>query len=274
MEIPGFDGYSMAEHFAVRGWIVIACDHLATGGSSRPRPASRLTSSAMVAANDLTVRAILGELTAGTLIPGMPPLSRRPVFGLGHSLGAGILTVHQATTGPFDGLVLLGRALVSGGMVPARASSAAGAPEWRPMGEQHDAVLRSSELVDGYPHQRARTAWQHYLFHWDDVPTAVIEHDDSLASSIPLDVARELAAPGGPERSAAATVDVPVLLAYGERDVTRDPPSEASAFLSSPDVRVDVIPRSGHCTNLSSQRAVLWDRILAWFGERTGPPTG
>jgi alpha-beta hydrolase superfamily lysophospholipase len=264
MAIPGYQDYSMARYLVSEGVIVVACDHLGTGESSLPQPAEALTWDAVVDGNDLTVTRVLDGLRSGDLLPSYDPIASPFVIGLGHSLGAGLVTAHQARHRRFAGLVLLGRA-IGATRIPAPPDAEHPGGTWKELALQHDEVAASSELILGFPRQTRRTAWQRYLFYWSDVPEDVIAFDESVASTIPLNVARQLAAPNGPNAQAAAAVDVPILLAFGERDVSVDPAAEALAYRSSPDVDVFVLRRSAHCHNLAGSRRLLWAHIARWI---------
>ena len=263
MEIPGRSGYSMATYLVGRGMIVIVCDPLATGESSRPRPPEALTWEVVADANDHAVSSTLDRLRKGELMPSHGRIDPQSVIGLGHSLGAGLVTVQQARRKAFSGLVLLGRS-IGATHVPAPPDALHPEGTWRELAAQHDEVAAST-LVDGYPVQSRRTEWQRYLFYWHDVPEDVIVTDTSLASTMPLEVARELAAPQGPNAKAAAAVDVPILLGFGERDVSRDPLAEPRAYRSATDISVFVLRGSGHCHNLAATRQILWSRVARWI---------
>jgi pimeloyl-ACP methyl ester carboxylesterase len=264
LEVPGRRDYSMARYLADRGLLVVACDHLATGASSRPQPPERLTWETAAAANEATVRSVLDRLRSGTLVPALEPLEPGLIVGLGHSLGAGLVTVQQARSRSFGGLVILGRS-IAGSRVPAPPREPGSAPDWRPLAMQYDEVVAESDLVEGYPRQRRRTPWQRFLFYWDDVPPDVVAHDEGLISTMPLEVARGLRGADGPNARAAAVIDVPVLLGFGERDVSEDPPREARAYRSSSQVQLYVQPRAAHCGNLAGSRTQLWERIGDWI---------
>jgi hypothetical protein len=62
----------------------------------------------------------------------------------------------------------------------------------------------------------------------------------------------------------AAAVAVPVLIAMGERDVCPDPHDEPSAYRSSRDVSLFVVPRMAHMHNFAGTRHLLWKRIESW----------
>jgi len=59
----------------------------------------------------------------------------------------------------------------------------------------------------------------------------------------------------------AAKVRVPVLLVYGEADVTKEPLDDLAAFRSSADVSLLMIPRMAHIHSFSPTRHVLWQRL-------------
>jgi pimeloyl-ACP methyl ester carboxylesterase len=62
----------------------------------------------------------------------------------------------------------------------------------------------------------------------------------------------------------AAQIDVPVLVAVGERDVSPDPWAEPGAYRSSTDITLYVAPAMAHAHNFAGTRELLWDRIAAW----------
>jgi len=270
MDIPGHPGYSMAEYLSGRGYLVVACDNLAAGDSSRPRPATSLTWEAMVDANQATVTGVLDLLRREDLLGGVwGPDGWTPdgcrLIGLGHSLGAGLVTAQQARHGTFHALAVLGRAIM-GTHIPAPPEGGGTEPMWKAGSLQRDEFEATSVLIDGYHFQDRRTAWQRYLFYWPDVPEAVIAADEAVATTYPLAAARALAARDGPNAQAAAEVDVPILLGFGERDVVQDPRLEVTAYRSATDIRFVVLRRSGHCHNLAGSRRWLWDRLIAWAG--------
>jgi len=263
MDIAGHSGYSMAEYLSGRGYLVVACDNLAAGESSKPQPASTLTWEAMVDANQATVRGVLDLLRQEDLLPGSWLPGECRLIGLGHSLGGGLVTTQQARHGTFHALAVLGRAIM-GTHIPAPPEGAATGPVWKAGSLQRDEFEATSVVMDGYHFQHRRTAWQRYLFYWPDVPEAVIAADEAAGTTFPVNAARALAARDGPNAQAAAAVDVPILLGFGERDVVQDPRAEVAAYRSATDIQLIVLGRSGHCHNLASSRRSLWDRLIGW----------
>jgi hypothetical protein len=65
----------------------------------------------------------------------------------------------------------------------------------------------------------------------------------------------------------AATVDAPVLVAMGERDVCRAPIEELAAFSSASDLALLVVPRMAHMHNFAGTRGLLWARLDAFIGQ-------
>ena len=59
-------------------------------------------------------------------------------------------------------------------------------------------------------------------------------------------------------------IDVPILIAVGERDLTADPRAEPTAYPSSPDITVAIFPRMAHMHNFAGTRVQLWSRLCAW----------
>ena len=260
---PGLSGYSQASHHAARGVAVIACDHLGVGDSTEPPV--QLTLQELAAANQATVEGVLALIRDGALAAGERgrPV---PVVGAGQSMGGCLLTVQQARHRTFDAIALLGWSGLHAVLPPAP-----GAP---------------GASGSGTPPSRSRrTADLRHAFHWEDVPEAIAAVDSEWASgdtSRPMPpwrsaggpgVSRTLLAPGIVAAEAAA-IDVPVLLAMGERDVCPDPHAEPSAYRSSRDVTLYVLPGAAHMHNFASTRALLWDRILAWIGGCPGSGAG
>jgi pimeloyl-ACP methyl ester carboxylesterase len=70
---------------------------------------------------------------------------------------------------------------------------------------------------------------------------------------------------------AARRVDVPVLLAHGNEDVTPDPVADAALYERAPSVETIVLPRSHHWHSGSPDRHLLWDAMASWLDGRFGP---
>jgi pimeloyl-ACP methyl ester carboxylesterase len=277
LPVPGF---SQAGHHARQGTVVVAVDHLGAGDSSVP-PIEATTLQAVAAANHAAVTAVLEQLRTGTLAPGIPPAGIAAVVGAGQSLGGHVLLAMQAGHRTFDGIAMLGSSL-AGTRLPARP----GAPE--------------IVIPDGTtPEEAARivlanTDWA-WGFHWDQpdpADTSRPPHD--LASLIAADIAAGLplrqtppawgssTAPGfgasamlpGAMADEAARIDVPVLLAMGERDVCHPLAQEVAALTSATDISALVVPQMAHMHNFAVTRSAVWERLDEFIAHvaRTAAP--
>jgi alpha-beta hydrolase superfamily lysophospholipase len=273
-DIRALPGYSQAEHHTAQGLVLVACDHLHVGDSSHPDTFD-LTFEILAAANHATTVQVVEGLAAGTLVPGLAPIAVERVVGMGQSMGGCLLTVQQAAHGTFAGVAMLGWSGISTNF-PAPDGSRRSYPmpprgtDLRPLAAELLGVVAPDA-----EHFR-------FCFHWPDEEPALVEAD--LASYRPYtDTVRgDAATPWGSATvpacavtmmtegvvaGEAAAIDVPVLVACGERDVVPDPWAEPTAYRGARDVAVLVVPRMAHMHNFARTRAVLWDR-LAEFARR------
>jgi pimeloyl-ACP methyl ester carboxylesterase len=258
---PGVEGYSEAEEHVRRGWIFVACDHLGVGDSSAPDPAL-LTYEVLAAANDTTVRAIVEGLRAGTLVDGVGPVPVAGVVGMGQSIGGCLSIVAQGRHRTFDALAVLGFSARQT-ILPS------------PAGYQGVSVAARNDTDVDLDEASLLVADFGWAFHWEDVPAVLREADMGEgyplrlgkvpawgSASIPP-VAASMLTPGVVSEE-AALIDVPVFVGAGERDVLPDPRGEPTAYRSSPDITVVVVPTMAHMHNFASTRQHLWDRLHAW----------
>jgi pimeloyl-ACP methyl ester carboxylesterase len=220
------------------------------------------------AANHAAVVIILDRLRAGTMAADIPPADLAAVVGAGQSLGGHGLIGMQAGHRTFDGIAMLGSSLV-GTSLPVRP----GTPEIViPSGATPE---QAAQVV------LANTDWN-WAFHWEDGAAAdPARRPHDLASLVAADVADGLpvrrAAPEwgsltwpgfgsstmlpGAVAGEAAQIDVPVLLAMGERDVCHPPADEVAALKAATDIGVLVVPQMAHMHNFAATRARLWERL-------------
>jgi pimeloyl-ACP methyl ester carboxylesterase len=62
-----------------------------------------------------------------------------------------------------------------------------------------------------------------------------------------------------------ARIEVPVLVAFGDHDLTDAYERSAARYRGSCDVSLYVLPGSAHCHNQASSRTRLWHRIVEWM---------
>lgn len=251
-------GYSEAEHHAGQGIPVIALDHLSVGDSSvPPEPPSILT---VAAANSAAVGEIVSRLKNGALTGGRA-VTPSAVIGAGQSMGGIIAVAMQARHRPFDGIAVLGASLVCT-RLPSRSGD-----ELRFAGDADPGASARQLFLSA--------DWR-YAFHWDDVPEHLVAADmarmpptfgeSASWSSATAPDTTSLVLPGVVSREAAG-IDVPVLLAMGERDVCQDPLRELAAFQSARDLAQFVVPKMAHMHNFAGTRAMMWRRIDAFIAQ-------
>jgi pimeloyl-ACP methyl ester carboxylesterase len=264
--IDGDDSYSQAIHHTSRGLVVVAIDHLDSGGSSSPADRLGITFEHIAAANDATVTEARRLLESGTLRPDLGPMRVSLMVGIGQSMGGSFLTITQGIYKTFDAVVMLGH---SGFRPSFPDPSGRGRVEGRvfpPRGTD----LRTIDPVPGYTLDQLL-----YCFHYDDVPRFIKDADAARRGGdgiLPLPSWRSVNSPPcsvtlncpGSMSPEAGLIDVPVLIAVGERDLTVDPRAEPTAYPSSCDITVAIFPRMAHMHNFAGTRTQLWDRLCAW----------
>lgn len=245
LQVPGREGYSFAEYLARWGYIVVACDHVGIGESTPYEPFSDLTQDVVLNADQATFDGVTAQLAAGTLHHEIPRLINPFIIGVGHSMGAVLLCHQQAKYGSFDALVFLGLAVLP-------------SEGWRTavteiFSNAADCTRPPRELL-------------HHLFHEESVPDDVKSADDSLATRVYLPPSGgDAQAQSDYLMQAVRSIDVPIFLGFGARDATRDPLYEACAYRNSTDLTIFILSDSGHCSNFSQNRTLLFDRIAGWI---------
>jgi alpha-beta hydrolase superfamily lysophospholipase len=261
IEIDGHPGYSFGKHLADAGFIVIAVDHLGIGASTDPVASGPLGLWLLAAGDAEVARQVRERLSRGTLLAGVPPIVA-PLVGVGHSMGACLTTMVQATTHLYDAVALLGY----GVQITNVYEDTADAAELEQRIQQ--TIEASCQLTSAKPADRHTVAPRSYLadlFYAGEVPQEVVDADTAAQSRVPLRAAAEVTTPGFVE-DYTSSVDVPVFLAFGAAtDVSPNPYAEPTNYTASPDVTLHLVPKSGHCHNFASHRAQLWDRIALWL---------
>lgn len=275
-DLRGVPGYSQAEHHTAAGFAVLTFDHLGVGDSSLPDPFD-LTFEHIAAANDAAVRAILERLRGGTLADGVPPIAVDRTVGMGQSMGGALLTVQQGAHATFDAVVFLGWSGIHGGFpLPGGGHEKFDVPRRGTDLRQQMEVITTSVMT-----RPDRVA---FTFHWPEGDQELVEADmalyqpgfDPVTRGFPI--WRSATTPvcaitmlgEGVVAKEAAVIDVPVLVASGERDIVPDPWAEPAAYRGSPDVSVLVVPNMAHMHNFAPTRRQLWDHI-AHFARTPAP---
>lgn len=267
MHLPGRVGYSEAEYHTGRGFIFVTMDHLGVGDSSLDRM-DDLTVEIIAAANHAFVQQILRHIAGGTLDAELAPIENPFAVGIGQSMGGGITLIMQGRYATFHAIAPLGISAIHTTLP-------------QPTSEQFNVARslfmfsRQTPLTElAIRHTGALVPDFNYPFHWDDEPEEIRQAD--MAGGYPL---RRTSPPFGSltiPRCAVAMnspgfftpevshISVPVLMAFGERDVSADMRREATAFFSSNDISIFIVPRMAHMHNFAKTRQVLWQRVADW----------
>jgi pimeloyl-ACP methyl ester carboxylesterase len=252
---PGRQGYSFADHLSAAGCNVVALDYVGLGDSTPHQPFEDLTKEVVHDGVDATFARLSDGLEAGTLGAGLEPIDTPFKIGVGHSMGAFFVALHQARHSTFDALALLGWSQLL---------------HWDPASEA--AARLRADLAGGIdPTRRHPSLTGH--FYDAAVPQDVVEYDTSLATRI----FSWVLTPAGsgllddPEMARAAeAISVPLFLGFGEADISPNPHAEPAAYPNSPDVTTFVLPQSAHCFNLAGTRTRFFDRIAEWANSIAG----
>jgi pimeloyl-ACP methyl ester carboxylesterase len=237
----GEDEFSFARFFTARGKAVLALDQLGMGDSTRPEPESKLSRAKIAAANAAVLSQAVRALTNGT----WAWARAISVTGVGHSMGGMMIITQAAAHRGMDRVAVLGWA--NQPMV---------------LGDTDAATLRGTLIPFGYiaaPRKMLRT-----LFYLPDVPLAVVEADEALATETPSCLGRDALTPGI-VHAAAAQIAVPVLVVQAVVDTSPDPWGEIGFFKGSRDVTLSVLEGSAHCHNFATTRRQHWERLDRWI---------
>ena len=184
------------------------------------------------------------------------------LIGVGHSLGGLITIEQQSKWHSYDRVAVLGyTALPSDDPTPY--------PQRLNAALELLAFQAPDTFAAGYL-DVPRSSLEGF-FYGDFVDREVISADARAATVMPR-VAGAAAMVYGGAANAAARIDVPVFLCFGEQDLSPEPRREPAAYWSSDDVTVFVLRGSAHCHNLAPGRAQLWNRLVDWMASGTDRP--
>jgi pimeloyl-ACP methyl ester carboxylesterase len=242
-------GYSMAEHLAARGFVVVAFDHLGLGASERVDDLYRVTPTVAAAAQAEAI----GEVLAS--------YADVPAIGVGHSMGGMLLTVLQHDRVLFDAVAVLGHG--GDGLPEVLSDDEASLRVDRPYPEvEHDIeALARVRFADDSPVPRKRPAKGPFLL--PDVPDAVRDAFVAQQVSNLFSCGLTSMIPGATDTHKAG-IDVPVFLAFGDHDLTDDYEGARAKYTGAPGTELFVLPGSGHCHNQANTRVQLWDQLANW----------
>ena len=258
---PGTNGlgdasFSFARQMAARGFIVALIDHLGIGESSRPKDGFALSGDVLAHAT----HHVLGAINTRVRTHYGASAAQKCTVGVGHSMGALVTVLQQAQHRSYEAIALLG--FSTHGLptyVPQPLHSLARDPQAlraqlpqlarRMFKEPYPYLERTSESRGMFAGDRAdaRGIAALHLLREPILPLP------SWHSMLPGNVAHE-----------AASIDVPVFLGMGDRDIVGPPDQAPSAFPRSPLIELQVLPESGHSLFLFAARLVLFETLATW----------
>lgn len=242
------DGSSFAIAMAERGMVTVAFDHPGIGESTVWADPFQLTARRVAEIEAQAVRVVAAKIRKGAAHHNMPALTKFTMIGVGHSMGAMLVALQQSADRPYAALALLG-------------FSTRGLPEVLTPAEQEQAksMIREDACYVALARQR-----------FGDTALAEIpaRRDGSAAltaASAPLltVAAMQSMLPGNIEPE-AASIDVPLLLAVGDRDITGRPEAIAPRFSSARDIRMLVLEDTGHHPFIGRSAFRLYDELAEW----------
>ncbi len=260
LEVPGYPGYSFAQHMSELGFVVVAIDHLGVGESSAPEDPLTITHEIAAAANAMVARELRHQMASGTLHKALPPIRRPEVVGIGHSMGGMLATVQQARWNSFDAVAILGWGNLSFGL-------SAEVPFAPPDGSatMSQILQRVAQIAREQFHGHAKPPRKamRRAFYLEDVPAAVIEADEAASSTLP-GILGVLGTVEGIVKAEAGKITCPVFVGWSEREAFGDPYGEVSVYSGSKDVTLFILEGAAHCHNFATTRTKLWNRLAAW----------
>jgi pimeloyl-ACP methyl ester carboxylesterase len=244
-------GWSMAEHLAERGFVVVPIDHPAVGDSPAPDDPWTLTPAVVADADSSAVRELHNRLG------GIP-------IGVGHSMGGMLTVTVQARHSLYAGLGLLGYA--HSDHYEQTALAAHLNDEERALIGKPDAIaLRLVDLAHArfrQPLPQSTSPASDFVMGGMQVPSQGLEALGRARSN--LLACCGLASMLKCTIADVKQIDVPVFVGFGEHDITGNARATADSLLRCPDITLFELAGSGHNHNVALNRALLWDRLATW----------
>jgi pimeloyl-ACP methyl ester carboxylesterase len=200
----------------------------------------------------LAVSQVAADVRYGRVSPALPPLNAFRSVGVGHSMGAMIVTLQQAGAAVYDAVALL--CFTTRGLPEVLSEEERAVAAQPARGAADYARLAQARFGEPFPQivqpARGESAAVAALARVQGRLAAVC----AMQSMLPGNVAAE-----------AAALTVPVLLAAGDRDLAGPPHDIPAAFTGSNDVRLVVVPRCGHHPFVVAGAARLYACLANWL---------
>ena len=237
------------------GFIVVTFDHPGIGQSGAPADGFSLTARRLAAIEAAAASEMATRLRLGLVGGQLPKLPGFTAIGLGHSMGAMLVTLQQASQRPYAALALLG-------------FSTRGLPEVLTPAEQATAkhAIRDDAYYIGLAKQRFGGS------PFVDIPPRAGGSSVLQAAAAPLlTVAAMQSMLPGNIATEASNIDVPLFLAVGDRDITGRPEAIAPRFSAAPDICLLVMENAGHHPFVAPSANRLYAELAAWAADIGNP---
>jgi pimeloyl-ACP methyl ester carboxylesterase len=241
---------SFAAAMAGKGFAVAMLDPLGVGDSGKPEDAYALTPDMHVRALVPAIDDLLQRLRSGN-IPGLPAWPELRSVGVGHSFGCALTVALQAYRPTHAGLALFGFGLVpmpryAGGAELALPDATLPVAEAKARMAQSVRSVFSAAYLDLEPTggERARI-----LARANDRLLATAAYSAMMPFLFQAD---------------AAAIDVPVLLAYGDKDLFGPPQEIVRYYPRCNDIGLLILPETRHNHFIYPTRKTLFDRFAQW----------
>ena len=246
--------YSFARAMTARGHYVVAMDHLGIGDNQAPEdlaPFTPRTAAACIAA-------------AFDVFRRTPQLHDSFFVGLGHSMGGFMTALIQGGHAPFDAVTLLG-------------AHAAGL-DWGLDDNEKAYKDRPDALEEALLELTLKKFGSYFVQQpGPSAQSEIFGGEDADATALLKEAGAPLYATGGlmsmirgaikPE---AESIRVPIFFAFGDRDLGGPPQKAPADFVGAPDIRLIVLPNTGHNSFGFSSIDLLCERLSAWAEDQAG----
>lgn len=250
LPVPGDDSFSLVKALCAQGYTCVLLDHPGVGDSDQPQDGFLLTPQFIAQAQHAALQTLKDS--------GHLPVSMRTV-GVGHSMGAMITLIQQAQYASHAAIILLGFGFE-------------GLPQYLHPKVQAllaDRAALNAQSVElarkffrvGYPLIRGGGGGD--IYGGATADKAGIAGIKAVSTHL-LAVPAFMSMLPQHWNEMASCIDVPVLVALGDKDLVKAPDNTGQIFKNSPQAEVMVLPQTGHSQFLFASRTDLFVRIGQW----------
>jgi hypothetical protein len=214
------------------------------------------------------VREVSRLLAEGRAMVGLPALADPVRVGFGQSLGGFIIMIQQGKYADFAGIAVLGASPLVIDNIPFHRDLTD-----VPAEKRRAAILADNAKAAGLAElPRYHTAPRRLfagIFHVVGVPDDLLGYDEVECQTL---ISRVTGVDGMTPGYAAPWADqvrCPVLLGFGDSDVSTDPRREPSGYPLSRHITVATFPDMAHMHNFADTRELLWQVLDGWLPRRS-----